>query len=498
MAVVCRYDHALAICNTDDGAALGGTLWAWGGNGRGQLGLGDAIARALPTKVELGALPASGRLKRRGALACGNAYTIVVIERAAPAAAHKAQTLLVAWGRNERDQLGLNHAAEIRLWLFGLGSAAGWHGCHVPQARAVQAALDAHGVVDWHALRRLSLATLTRRLEEQGVVERYGETARAVLAARAQLDAVYGANTRRGPGDGLHWLYSAHDHLVPAVVPQGVWIARDGKAFLSDGLDRPGAACQCAAHTGVANTALRCQAHGEPLGWTQQLAPLLVYPPSQRWTSAGDGETFAREGDMVRVGVYPQDAGLHAGEQPRMAADEKNKPLGGPACGDAYVQRQLDQLAALYDDPLAVNTVSFHYDGAVKFPYFTPGRKAVHRVQCGDHYTAVTLSNGETRFFGDVSGAMRRLTRKPRAAPRAGSVQREVARGPVPYDGVNPAAMHLDLLGVTVEQIISKQPVKEHLLVRARRGAQKPRALMRLTYAQLHRLTFPFHDTAPQ
>ena len=93
---------------------------------------------------------------------------------------------------------------------------------------------------------------------------------------------------------------------------------------------------------------------------------------------------------------------------------------------------------------------------------------------------------------------MRRLTRKPRAAPRAGSVQREVARGPVPYDGVNPAAMHLDLLGVTVEQIISKQPVKEHLLVRARRGAQKPRALMRLTYAQLHRLTFPFHDTAPQ
>ena len=47
-------------------------------------------------------------------------------------------------------------------------------------------------------------------------------------------------------------------------------------------------------------------------------------------------------------------------------------------------------------------------------------------------------------------------------------------------------------------QIMSKQPVKEHLLVRARRGAQKPRALMRLTYAQLHRLTFPFHDTAPQ
>ena len=83
-------------------------------------------------------------------------------------------------------------------------------------------------------------------------------------------------------------------------------------------------------------------------------------------------------------------------------------------------------------------------------------------------------SNGENRFLGNIVRAMQRLqTRRPMNAPRPASVAREIVRE-APYVKKETTALHMGILGVTIEKVISKQPVKEHLLVRARRGAQKP------------------------
>ena len=45
----------------------------------------------------------------------------------------------------------------------------------------------------------------------------------------------------------------------------------------------------------------------------------------------------------------------------------------------------------MFDDPLSTGVTSFHYDGAIHFPYFISGRQTIARIQCGDEYTAVFL-----------------------------------------------------------------------------------------------------------
>lgn len=42
--IACGFNFCLAVKND-------GSLWAWGGNGAGQLGLGDSASRAVPTRV---------------------------------------------------------------------------------------------------------------------------------------------------------------------------------------------------------------------------------------------------------------------------------------------------------------------------------------------------------------------------------------------------------------------------------------------------------------
>ena len=415
--VACGYDHAMAIVNAENATA--GTLWAWGGNGRGQLGLGDTDARYMPQQVPLTELPPNTRLQAKGSVSCGNAYTMLIA--ALPCANDKHQTLVLGWGRNERDQLGLNHASEIRSWLFA----------HVAGATAVQTVLEANNIRNWHQLRSISTKKMKALLSAIGKPssESVEQELERFEDARARIPQLFAANMRRKQGN-LHWLYSAHDHHGMVQVPQGVFVGRDGKVFLTNGLDGP--ACQCRVDSSAANSSLVCQAHGEPLGWTRQLGNLLVYPPTERWVSPGadhESTPAAKEGDMVRIGVYPQDPGLHDGNEATIGAALKNVPDGGAQLGDNYVQRQIDQLYQMFDDPLSTCTVSFHYDGAIHFPVpsdcscaacailrggeggsapsvsgafpyddtpmqtqvFSPGRQIVHRILCGDECTAVTL-----------------------------------------------------------------------------------------------------------
>ncbi|HEX9884496.1 MAG TPA: hypothetical protein VGA79_11065, partial [Desulfobaccales bacterium] len=50
-AVVAGYEHSLAL-------KADGSLWAWGNNGNGQLGVADTRDRKTPTRVPFpGALP---------------------------------------------------------------------------------------------------------------------------------------------------------------------------------------------------------------------------------------------------------------------------------------------------------------------------------------------------------------------------------------------------------------------------------------------------------
>jgi alpha-tubulin suppressor-like RCC1 family protein len=65
-----------------------GTLWAWGGNGNGVLGLNDRVARSSPVQV--------GALTNWSVVRCGGTYTIAV----------KTDGTLWGWGQNDNGQLG--------------------------------------------------------------------------------------------------------------------------------------------------------------------------------------------------------------------------------------------------------------------------------------------------------------------------------------------------------------------------------------------------------
>ena len=111
------------------------------------------------------------------------------------------------------------------------------------------------------------------------------------------------------------------------------------------------------------------------------------------------------------------------------------------------VQRQLDGLTRVFDDPLSTSTSAFFYDGAVHYPFFVVLRKTIDRIQCGDEYTAVTLSNGENRFLGDIVGAVRRLqSLTPRPAVHTVGLATEVVREQ-PCVAKVATALHLGVLG---------------------------------------------------
>ena len=72
-----------------------GTLWSWGRNNEGQLGLGDSVNRYSP--VQVGALTTWYQIS-----AGGSGFTVAI----------KTDGTLWSWGRNNSGQLGLNDTAN--------------------------------------------------------------------------------------------------------------------------------------------------------------------------------------------------------------------------------------------------------------------------------------------------------------------------------------------------------------------------------------------------
>src|SRR3989338_2927576 len=94
------YAHTLALKQD-------GTLWAWGYNGSGQLGLGDTINRNTPTQV------CSGTTWQ--AVSAGDAHTLAL----------KQDGTLWAWGYNGYGQLGLGDTTD-RHTPTQVGSGITW------------------------------------------------------------------------------------------------------------------------------------------------------------------------------------------------------------------------------------------------------------------------------------------------------------------------------------------------------------------------------------
>eukprot|EP00047_Mylnosiga_fluctuans_P020907 m.97717 g.97717 ORF g.97717 m.97717 type:complete len:1510 (-) comp8676_c0_seq2:738-5267(-) len=96
-AIACGAEHTVALTNI-------GLCFSWG---RGaQLGLGATDSCTIPTFVDLGGL-------RAVSLACGEFHSMVVVR---PADAHgPASNSIMAWGKNDRGQLGLGNFETQRL-----------------------------------------------------------------------------------------------------------------------------------------------------------------------------------------------------------------------------------------------------------------------------------------------------------------------------------------------------------------------------------------------
>ena len=99
-AVACGSNHVMALKKD-------GSLWGWGYNGNGQLGLGDTVQRLVPTEVGLG--------RDWSAVSCGDDHTLAL----------KKDGTLWAFGWNGAGQLGLGDT-EDRTSPAQVGSGAGW------------------------------------------------------------------------------------------------------------------------------------------------------------------------------------------------------------------------------------------------------------------------------------------------------------------------------------------------------------------------------------
>jgi alpha-tubulin suppressor-like RCC1 family protein len=102
-----------------------GTLWAFGDNGAGQLGLGDKVARGVPTQVgsdaDWTAVAASDGVGDRGREILGDPYTLDDHTLAI-----KADGSLWAWGANDYGQLGLGADTSGHLTPVQVGLETDW------------------------------------------------------------------------------------------------------------------------------------------------------------------------------------------------------------------------------------------------------------------------------------------------------------------------------------------------------------------------------------
>ena len=129
VAVACGFDHSLALKSD-------GSLWAWGDNTYGQLGLGssDPTARLTPTQVSTDT--------NWTAVTCGGTYTV----------ATKSDGSLWAWGYNGDGQLGqgdtLTRTAPVAVQAGAPVTAVTWsaHGPRVSAGVDDSAVTNAAGI----------------------------------------------------------------------------------------------------------------------------------------------------------------------------------------------------------------------------------------------------------------------------------------------------------------------------------------------------------------
>lgn len=87
---------------------LDGSLWTWGYNNEGQLGLSDTISRTMPVSI----ISDPDWLR----VACGDVHTIAI----------KKNGSLWGWGRNDSGQLGLGHTFRNQTTPVQIGVDADW------------------------------------------------------------------------------------------------------------------------------------------------------------------------------------------------------------------------------------------------------------------------------------------------------------------------------------------------------------------------------------
>jgi alpha-tubulin suppressor-like RCC1 family protein len=99
--VSCAFFHTAAV-KTD------GTLWTWGYNAYGQLGLNDTVQRLTPTQV--------GSSTNWKQVSCGQYHTSAV----------KSDGTLWTWGINNYGQLGTNSSSSVSTPTTTFGGGSNW------------------------------------------------------------------------------------------------------------------------------------------------------------------------------------------------------------------------------------------------------------------------------------------------------------------------------------------------------------------------------------
>jgi alpha-tubulin suppressor-like RCC1 family protein len=95
-----------------------GTIWTWGYNGYGNLGLGDTTNRSVPTQIQNASLTTAGPVT---AVAAGNQHTLAI--RAASST--DSSTTLWSWGYNGYGNLGVGDTSN-RNSPVQVGVLTGW------------------------------------------------------------------------------------------------------------------------------------------------------------------------------------------------------------------------------------------------------------------------------------------------------------------------------------------------------------------------------------